>query len=80
MELITPEQREQLIANGAERGADHVPVLKNAELCIRSSCSTPAAPAPGSLPNSTQKTHPSRSGSQISASDARRQVASASRN
>ena len=28
MELVTPEQREQLIANGAKRGADHVPVLK----------------------------------------------------
>ena len=28
MELITPEQREQLTANGADRGADHTPVLK----------------------------------------------------
>ncbi len=28
MELITPEQREQLIANGADRGADHKPVVK----------------------------------------------------
>ena len=28
MELITPEQREQLIANGAKRGADHKPVVK----------------------------------------------------
>ena len=28
MELITSEQREQLLANGADRGADHVPVLK----------------------------------------------------
>ena len=28
MELITPEQREQLIANGADRGADHMPVVK----------------------------------------------------
>ncbi len=28
MELVTPEQREQLLANGARRGADHVPVVK----------------------------------------------------
>ena len=28
MELITPELREQLIANGERRGEDHVPVLK----------------------------------------------------
>ena len=28
MELITPEQRETLLANGARRGADHVPVVK----------------------------------------------------
>ena len=28
MELITPEQREQLLANGAQRGADHKPVVK----------------------------------------------------
>lgn len=28
MELVTPEQRERLLANGAQRGADHVPVLK----------------------------------------------------
>lgn len=28
MELVTPEQRERLLANGAQRGADHTPVLK----------------------------------------------------
>ena len=28
MELVTPEQREQLLANGAKRGADHVPLVK----------------------------------------------------
>ena len=28
MELVTPEQREQLLANGARRGADHTPVVK----------------------------------------------------
>ena len=28
MELITSAQREQLLANGAERGADHTPVVK----------------------------------------------------
>ena len=28
MELVTPEQREKLLANGAQRGADHTPVLK----------------------------------------------------
>ena len=28
MELVTPEQREKLLANGAGRGADHVPVVK----------------------------------------------------
>ena len=28
MELVTPEQRERLLENGAQRGADHVPVLK----------------------------------------------------
>ena len=28
MELITSEQREQLLANGAQRGADHTPVVK----------------------------------------------------
>ena len=28
MELVTPEQREQLLANGARRGADHVPLVK----------------------------------------------------
>ena len=28
MELITPEQRETLLANGARRGADHTPVVK----------------------------------------------------
>ncbi|MCY3824175.1 MAG: DUF2958 domain-containing protein [Nitrospinae bacterium] len=28
MELITSEQREQLLANGAKRGADHTPVVK----------------------------------------------------
>ena len=28
MELVTPEIREKLIANGADRGADHTPVLK----------------------------------------------------
>ena len=28
MELVTPEQRERLLANGAQRGADHVPALK----------------------------------------------------
>lgn len=28
MELVTPEQREKLLANGARRGADHTPVVK----------------------------------------------------
>ena len=28
MELVTPEIREQLLANGAKRGADHKPVVK----------------------------------------------------
>ncbi len=28
MELVTPEQRETLLANGAKRGADHVPLVK----------------------------------------------------
>lgn len=28
MELVTPEQRETLLANGARRGADHTPVVK----------------------------------------------------
>ena len=28
MELVTPEQRELLLANGARRGADHVPLVK----------------------------------------------------
>ena len=28
MELVTAAQRERLLANGAKRGADHVPVLK----------------------------------------------------
>ena len=28
MQLITPELREQLLANGARRSADHFPVLK----------------------------------------------------
>ena len=28
MELITPAQREKLLANGANRGADHEPVVK----------------------------------------------------
>lgn len=28
MELVTPEQRETLLANGARRGVDHVPVVK----------------------------------------------------
>ncbi len=28
MELVTPEQRETLLANGAKRGADHFPLVK----------------------------------------------------
>ena len=28
MELVTPEQREKLLENGAQRGADHTPVVK----------------------------------------------------
>ncbi len=28
MELMTKKQREKLLANGADRGADHVPVVK----------------------------------------------------
>ena len=28
MELITSAQREKLLANGANRGADHMPVVK----------------------------------------------------
>ena len=28
MELVTPEQRETLLTNGARRGADHVPLVK----------------------------------------------------
>ena len=28
MELVTPEIREKLLANGADRGADHKPVVK----------------------------------------------------
>ena len=28
MELVTPEIREKLLANGADRGADHEPVVK----------------------------------------------------
>ena len=39
MKLMTKKQREKLLANGADRGADHV---------RWSSSSTPAAPAPGS--------------------------------
>ena len=57
MELITSAQREQLLANGAEAG--------RRPRRPWSSCSTPAAPAPGSSPNSTPKTLPSRSDSPI---------------
>jgi len=28
MPLLTPDQREQLLANGRESGGDHVPVVK----------------------------------------------------
>ena len=70
MELVTPEIREKLLANGANRAPT---------TCPWSSCSTPAAPGRGSSPNSTPKTPPSRSDSPISASVARRQAASASK-